>query len=81
MGDTHVVAGSLLQGLWWAVEQVGVKIHFIKVKGHMDKYPGFLNTLRCARGNKYADDYATKGMVAKTAWQPYRREEVPLHMR
>ena len=81
MGDTHVVAGSLLQGLWWAVEQVGVKIHFIKVKGHMDKYPGFLNTFRCARGNKIADDYASKGMEAEMPWQLYRREEVPQHMR
>ena len=44
MGETHVVAGILLQGLRRAVEKEGVKIHFIKVKGHMDQYKGFLET-------------------------------------
>ena len=29
MGDTHVVAGGLMQGLRRAVEKEGVKIHFI----------------------------------------------------
>ena len=81
MGDKNVVAGSLLQGLRRVVEKAGVKIHFIKVKGHMDKYPGFLNTFRCARGNKIADDNASKGMEAEMPWQLYRREEVPQHMR
>jgi len=81
MGDKNVVAGSLLQGLRRVVEKAGVKIHFIKVKGHMDKYPGFLNNFRCARGNKIADDNASKGMEAEMPWQLYRREEVPQHMR
>ena len=47
-----MVAGTLLQGLRRAVEQEGVKIHFIKVKGHMDKHQGFLRRFRCAQGNK-----------------------------
>ena len=59
----------------------GVKIHFVKVKGHMDKYKGFLDAFRCARGNKLADEYATKGMVAETEAMPYKMEEVPLHIR
>ena len=81
MGETHVVAGILLQGLRRAVEKEGVKIHFIKVKGHMDQHKGFLETFRCAKGNKLADGYATKGMQAETAAMPYRMEAVPPHIR
>ena len=46
------MAGILLQGLRRAVEKEGVTIHFIKVKGHMDQHKGFLETFRCAKGNK-----------------------------
>ena len=81
IGDTHVVAGTLLQGLRRAVEQEGVKIHFIKVKGHMDDHQGFLRMFRCAQGNKLADGYATKGMQEETAAIPYRRATVPPHIR
>ena len=71
------MAGILLQGLRRAVEKEGVKIHFIKVKGHMDQHKGFLETFRCAKGNKLADGYATKGMQAETAAMPYKMEAVP----
>ena len=71
------MAGILLQGLRRAIEKEGVKIHFIKVKGHMDQHKGFLETFRCAKGNKLADEYATKGMQAETVAMPYRMEEVP----
>jgi hypothetical protein len=63
------------------VEQEGVKIHFIKVKGHMDEHQGFLRRFRCAQGNKLADGYATKGMQAETTAMPYRRATVPPHIR
>ena len=62
-------------------EKEGVKIHFIKVKGHMDQHKGFLETFRCAKGNKLADEYATKGMQAETDAMPYKMEEVPPHIR
>ena len=82
MGETHVVAGILLQGLRRAVEKEGVKIHFIKVKGHMwlDQHKGFLTEIRCAKGNKLANDYATKGMQAETTGMPYVMESVLQHM-
>jgi len=70
----------MLQGLRRAVEKEGVRIHFIKVKGHMDQYKGFLKTFRCAKGNKLADDYATKGMQAETEAMPYKMEAVPQHI-
>ena len=38
---------------------------------------GFLETFRCAKGNKLADGYATKGMQAETAAMPYRIKTVP----
>ena len=43
----------------------------------MDQHKGFLETFRCAKGNKLADGYATKGMQAETAAMPYRMEAVP----
>ena len=62
------------------MEKEGVRIRFIKVKGHMDKYKGFLKTFRCAKGNKLADDYATKGMQAETEAMSYKMEAVPRHI-
>ena len=75
------MAGVLLQGLRRAVEKEGVKIHFIKVKGHMDQCKGFLEKFRCAKGNRLADDYATKGMQKETLGMPYTMETMPQHMR
>ena len=66
----------MLQGLRRAVEKEGVRIHFIKVKGHMDQCKGFLNTFRYEQGNKLADDYATKGMHVETTAMPYIMETV-----
>ena len=43
----------------------------------MDQHKGFLETFRCAKGNKLADGYATKGMQAETAAMPYKMEAVP----
>ena len=48
------------------MEQEGAKVHFIKVKGHMNDHKGFLDKFRCAKGNKLADEYATKGMPPRT---------------
>ena len=42
-------ANLVLQGLRRAVEKEGVKIHFIKVKGHMDQYKGFLEDSNAQR--------------------------------
>ena len=72
--------GILLQGLRRAVEQEGVNIHFIKVKGHMDDHKGFIDKFRCAKGNKLADDYATKGMQAETRKMPYKMEGLPQYI-
>ena len=80
MLDTHVEAGILLQGLRRAVEQEGVNVHFIKVKGHMDDHKGFIDKFRCAKGNRLADDYATKGMKEETTQMPYKMQELPLHI-
>ena len=70
----------LLQGLRRAVEQEGVNIHFIKVKGHMDDHKGFIDKFRCAKGNKLADDYATKGMKEETTQMPYKMEGLPQYI-
>ena len=80
MLDTHVEAGILLQGLRRAVEQEGVNVYFIKVKGHMDDHKGFIDKFRCAKGNKLADDYATKGMQAETRKMPYKMEGLPQYI-
>ena len=80
MLDTHVEAGILLQGLRRAVEQEGVNVHFIKVKGHMDDHKGFIDKFRCAKGNWLADDYASKGMKEETTQMPYKMQELPLHI-
>ena len=80
MLDTHVEAGILLQGLRRAVEQEGVNVHFIKVKGHMDDHKGFIDKFRCAKGNWLADDYASKGMKEETTQMPYKMQELPLYI-
>ena len=43
----------------------------------MDDHKGFIDKFRCAKGNKLADDYATKGMQAETRQMPYKMEGLP----
>eukprot|EP01048_Picozoa_sp_COSAG05_P002022 COSAG05_NODE_75_length_21588_cov_303.091438_1_plen_73_part_00 len=52
----------------------------LTLKGHMDEHKGFIDKFRCAKGNKLADDYATKGMQAETKQMPYKMEELPQYI-
>ena len=80
LGPTRQLCRGARQGLRRAVEQEGVNISFIKVKGHMDDHKGFIDKFRCAKGNRLADDYASKGMKEETTQMPYKMQELPLHI-
>ena len=49
--------------------------------GRSSSTKGFLEKFRCAKGNRLADDYATKGMQKETLGMPYTMETMPQHMR
>ena len=46
----------------------------------MDDHKGFIDKFRCAKGNRLADDYASKGMKEETTQMPYKMQELPLHI-
>ena len=78
--QTNIASGQTLQGIIQALKLRGVELIFVKVKGHMDKYPSLLRDSLCAKGNKAADEGATRGQQPAPP-NGYRQQEVPEQFR